>query len=302
MFFMGKQAVVDNPVKISGVTNSWLLADLTEEERELLRRKESGVITTGNLGFFEPSKILKYFSHKFNQIFEGSPDLRIHIDFPSSVGGNLAGTYYFVHGDIKDNDKSDLILSGPILVSDLDGNRISPDYVIEDNSGRIIPITRERIEQEIRNCYEGIDGNHNYQITKPERLAKLVGLDYSAEIEQLRQYAEKKRIERYSSRENLEGVLGQLEEALGYGGGGFFDEMSELPETTSRFLEIVPKISLLDDLNQRAVQFLNEYAKLYDDQIQEAEEEFNQAHENLEGIKGEKQYILGLANQLRTKK
>lgn len=299
---MDEQAVIDNPVKISGTNNNWVLADLTEEELSLLARKESGIITTGNLGFFEPSKILRYFSSKFNQIFEGGPDLRIHIDFPSNVETNLAGTYYFVHGDFRDSDNSDLILCGPILVSDLDGNKIKPDYVAEDNSGRVIPITRERIEQEIRNCYDGIDNKRHYELTKPERLAKLVGLDYSAEIEELKQYAEQKRIERYSSRKNLEGVLGSLEGALRQGGGGFFDEMSELPETTSVFLEIVPEISLPDDLNQRAVQFLNEYAQLYDNPIQEAEGEFNRARENLERIRGEKQYILGLANQLRTKK
>ena len=30
---MGKQAVMDNPVTINGNNNSWVIADLTEEER-----------------------------------------------------------------------------------------------------------------------------------------------------------------------------------------------------------------------------------------------------------------------------
>jgi len=296
---MVEEIIIENLVEISYNENR-IFIDLTEQEGKLIK-KERDFITTGNLGYIDPSKIKRYYSSKFDKIYPGSPNLEVRIDFEDSWHSRLAGKYYFIHGELIEPQKSDIILSGPILVSDIEQNKINSKYVVEDNSGRIIPITKERIESEIIKIEkEDIIASHYF--TKIERLSKLAGLDYSRKINQLKEFTQRNILKRYSSKENLEGVLERLESSTEIGCSSLFDEMSWDLQVIDEFLKYLPEITLPQDLKERAINFLNNYAEAYEGHIDKAEEKVKEANEEMKAFKKGQQKIRELAVWLRNKK
>lgn len=253
---------------------SWITVELTDEEKKLIipcgiRRERvfQGFFTTGNLGYIDPSKVKEFYDHKLKQRVLGSPDLKVRIEFEDLwESSNLAGSYNFMHRDIKSDYT--LILSGPILVSDVLEKKINPKYVYKDNSGRIIPITRERIEMEIQNGIEQINRGYGESFNEVEKLAKVAGLDFLKEIEQAKQYNQIKDLEGYSQQENLDEVLIRLES---WANADFCidrdEEMGAVfgeEETLKRFLKMVPKVNFpTQGLKERALKFLKGYSNTY---------------------------------------
>jgi len=296
---MVEEIIIENLVEISYNENR-IFIDLTEQEGKLIKKKGE-VINTGNLGYINPKKIAKYFSSKFDKVFGGSPNLEIRIDFEDSWYSRLAGEYCFIHGELTEPQKSDIILSGPILVSDIEQNKINSKYVVEDNSGRIIPITKERIESEIIKI-EKKDITASHCFIKIERLSKLAGLDYSRKINQLKESTQRNVLKRYSSRGKLEGVLERLESSTEIGCSSLFDEMSGDLQVINEFLKYLPEITLPQDLKERTINFLNNYAEAYEGHIDEAEEEVKEANEEMKTFKKGQQKVRELAVWLRNKK
>ena len=138
----------------------WVVALLTPEEaakiNEIKKQGPTGPISTGfystgNLGYIDPKKISGYFVRELNRGFKGPPKLSVYIDFTDMRMGTLIGNYCFLH---EEDGTEYPFLGGPIL----EGDDIDVQYISEDNSGHFIPITSERINKEIREIYNQIDG------------------------------------------------------------------------------------------------------------------------------------------------
>jgi len=285
---------------------NWILANLTEQEFLCLIRREDNLLRTGNLGYIDPLKIKRYFSSEFNKTFDGSPKLSVRIDFEDEWKvSHIAGRYYFIHGDLNKEKGYDIILSGPILISDVEENKINAKYVVEDNSGKIIPVTEDRVKKGIERL-EGLEIINPWDFNKIEKLSKVAGVDYSEKINKLKESTQRKVLERYSSRENLESVLERFEGTTEYACSSLFldNDLYEGPdlEGLDEFLKFLPKIDLPSDIKERTIKFLNEYAQSFHPDIIEAEEKIKEDTERLKTLEGEQQYLERLSCMLRNQK
>jgi hypothetical protein len=256
--------------------NSCLWANLDSSERMLIsphsRSSPRGIFNTGNLGYINPERVTRFMPYKKNRIISGSPDLSVKIDFEEDWRVGLAGTYYF-HAHLE-KDKSTPVLSGPIFPTDIAGNKIDPRFVVEDNSGKIIPLTEERIRRKI---YEGrkivAKGGIEY-FNVVEKLAKVGGFDFSKQIEQARQLNDRAELSRYSSPENLVPVLNELDRFIPTMQFDTKDEdlLNPSYEVLDEFLEMVGRVKFPNQmLKTRAVNILREYQKSISSQRDEQE-------------------------------
>ena len=272
---------------------NWIEAELTEEEKNLLRPVEhsSNFFSTGNLGYIDPSRVKKYFVAELEEEFSGSPNLRVKIDFVDEwekQRGALAGDYYFTHP--KKEEGGHIILFGPINKNDVLEEKIDPKYVIQDNSGKIIPITKERVEEELGHARSSIDNGYRgfTHLGDAERLAKIANLDYSKQIDELKKYDHKKLIERESSVKSLEKTLENLENWWGFG----FDPENPSAELYFEFRKIIDEIEFPNSkLRDRTVNFLHALYEQYDHYIDKSEEEIKEQKEVIESYERNKEKI-----------
>ena len=231
---------------------SWVLAELSPKEAGLIKPNDGrGTYNTGSIGYIDPKKVRRYFVGKEQREYEGAPKLKIHIRDREP----MLGEYGFYH----EADEGQCVLIGYILPSD----KPDPRYIILDDSGKFISITRERIEKEIRNARDVIDGGEDadMEIAFAERLAKNGGLDFAKELTELRKYNESSELTRYRSPENLKEVISELKELMGYTS---FEHLADgAGEELDKFLERLPTLDMPPELKPAARQVITSYIGLY---------------------------------------
>jgi hypothetical protein len=294
------------PIKLTDRYTSWIIADLTEQERSLLTpsRYIAEAFHTNNLGYIDPSKVKSYFCGELNQEFIGPPILNVYIEFEEDwEKDRIAGQYAFRH-TTANNKNNYLILFGYISKDDVLNKKINPAFVKEDNSGKIIPITKEIIQKEINNQLKAIDDPLVWSqgdFRKAERLVELTSIDLKKEIEEARKYGFSKYVEKYSSSKHLDEIFPDLEESaefIGHDEGGFYEDQF------SEFIKLAAHIKFpADKYRQRAVKILNTLAASYESAAirvqKKLEEETKNRTLEINSIKSNRANIVGLIEKVR---
>ena len=203
---------------------SWLEAELSRDEaRKLqplsdaaaeksytltgrLRQMADALYCPDGLGYVSPEKVRRHYVAKERNIYTRHLVHSVSIDFADGKKGDTIGKYWYHH---KPEGKSDspvrslgneplglflsgeAILSGPVFA----GDKIDSAFISEDNSGKYIPITKERILSLLQNAGETAGGHLNpgfwrKELDKAEKLAKASGLDLSYDVSEARKRAE----------------------------------------------------------------------------------------------------------------
>jgi len=286
----------DKLFKLSSFTNDWLTAELTPEESMKLTmiRKEgvpTGVYTTGNLGYIDPKKVRSYFCGECGKEYEGSPELRIYIEFGDErTGRHIIGNYIFLH---YEETKLHGILGGPVLEEDA----IDIKYIVEDNSGKFIPITRERIEKEIEKAHKRVDDGWKAfsEIREIEKLSKLAGFNFDKKIKELRKYDEDYEFKRYNQPENLKAMVENLSETMSFASFDYLESTGKR-DTIEEFLDRLPKLTIPTELKENLKFVINSYTDLYEEALEESK---NELRETKESIKREESEIKRLKKLLK---
>lgn len=306
-------------VKLCSIKNSYVLALLTEQEFLLVNEIPDmpDFYTTGNLGYLAPEKIKRYFSSTLGKELQRAPELKVKIDFEEDwekVLMGRAGEYSYIHRFTAQKGKPeiDLILHGPITKQDVLDKKIDSRHVKHDYSGRIIPITKEIIETEIRRELSMVNNPsfmHRGNFRKAEKLAKVAGIDFSHEIEQASQNASKKYYEKYSAPKYLNKVLKDLEESLElyhpYIAINDEEQYAEdyWSERFSDFFEHALNIIFpSEEYRKRAVVILEILAHRYAESAISAEqrlkEHVEKRKDEIEGVRGHRLQIIDLKNKI----
>jgi len=256
------------------------------------------------LGYIDPSRVQSYYDSKGKEIVKDSGSLQAKVIVGFKGERHSAGDFYLCR-EITDSD-SRIIYSGWIRESDLVPGRINPSYVVEDNRGIIIPITRERILEEIKKGMDLVEKGYRENFQKPEKLAEVAGFDFKEEISNAKTHSEERYIQRYSSEENLKAVLDSLDEFGEYGYGLQFDgEMGEDPheETLGEFFDNLPRINFPNDsFRERTVDFLNHYEKEASEMLQHRQTELEKKiEEELGFFRSKRDRVKLLLNNLESK-
>ncbi len=207
------------------------------------------------LGYINPCQVKGYFVDEDKTVL-GCPELNVWIDFVENwIARGNAGEFSFQLGK---GDNLNILFSGTLLAQDVLQKRISPEYISKDDSGIIIPITLERISEEVEIVRNKCDNGKVFNIGYLERLARVGLVDAREQIRELKVYCEKRKVEVYSSTENLETVLDALEELefnAGYDGDN---------DIYVDFVEMVERVKFPNqELKDRACRLLTQFAESY---------------------------------------
>ncbi len=297
----------------NGLNMSWLVSRLSSAQLPLIKEDKQmpGFFQPGNLGYLDPSQVVEYFSSIENRVYPGSPQLRVYIDFEGDWQGNLAGRYFFMH-PLKEKHSimgtEDFILNGFVSDQDVIQKRVDPKYVKEDNSGRIIPVTIDRVEKAMQFQEKRIrdpDSWPTYDFRDAEKLARIVGIDISGRVKALEAEAVEKHTVKYSSPENLGKVLGELEEQLA---GGFIvpiddDDLGDYDGNLRDFLSNIGKVRFPEgEFKRRAVAVLRNVSEGYDKRVDTLQEglakKIKEQQDVIDSIRGEKVNLLAIAQKI----
>lgn len=242
----------ENIVQISSVMNGgYLQVRLSQSEISMLCKvsdQNSGedYLSTGSLGYIDPSKIESYFVKDILKEFMGSPKLSVFIRPPDEHDAGLIGSYYFIH---TEEGKEFVILGGPILK----GDRPDPKYIERDESGMFVPITEEAVMKVIKEGEEQLKRSVSVYdvINTAKKMAKLAGLEMDKEISVLVEHNDRFELERYQA--ELPNTVAQISESLrvanfmsGYDDETemFNDEIHERIRNAEELLGKLPKLKL----------------------------------------------------------
>ena len=210
-------------------------------------------------GYIDPNNVRGYYLDGEKTIL-GSPELKVWIGikerWDDGVYQRKAGYYEF---SVDEGDSEKIILYGDVGKKDVLEKRISVEYVVEDYSGIILPITRDKVVDNFNDARARYDDGSNVDFKQLEGLVRASGFDFDSELANLKVYGEQKAIERYSCVENLEKVLYRFEER-----GFYFEDGQIDDETYGKFIDMVGKINFPNDcLKDRAIKLLNKFSECY---------------------------------------
>jgi hypothetical protein len=259
-------------------------------------------------GYIHPDNVIGYFQEHTNLIL-GPLQLRVWIGFREEWNNVMyegrAGSYEFSPTSRFNHDED--VVYGGILPQDVLEKRIDPQYIAEDCSGVIIPITPEVVEKRIQEQIDRIDSGKTISadFDHAEKLAKAGGLDFSERLRQAKAYTHDKYVDWYSNPKRLEETLSSLE-----GSAEFFvvrtsvdEDYGHMPDGYSDFLEIIEEIIFPDpSLKERVLRLLDTYSQGHYQaatQIQtELEKMVRERTEEAQGFKSEGQRLALLKRKL----
>lgn len=160
-------------------------------------------------GYIDPGRVIEYFDSKENDVVKGSPICKIQIFFQDDWEINYASgvqVFFSKYGEGHGN----LIFNNFLKPNDVLKNKIDAQYVGEDKSGLIIPITKNILEAKLQKYYCDINGRLGGNLVEIERLAEVGQIDFSKEIDTAKAYTHQKIVEYYSSKEGLDEVLDEM--------------------------------------------------------------------------------------------
>ena len=278
----------------------WVVAELTPEESRKLSEIivegiPTGTYTTGNLGYIDPQKVRRYFIPQVGREYDGPPELEVFIRLPSEqLGDHIIGNYCFIH---KEEGEEHYPLHGPILK----GDNVDIRYIVDDLSGKFIPITRERIERAVGNAYATIDKGYSnafYEIKVAEELAKVAGLSFSRELRKLRRYAKETDWRMYSQPDNLRKTIEDLTKAMEFAGFDFLENTGK-GELLREFLTRLPRLSIPPELREDVRFIIDSYSKLYEQSAEEVQEQIKKLREDARRDRREKKRLEKLLELLQ---
>ncbi len=271
--------------RLHGLRNNWAEVELTPEEASKITRHSDGHYSTGNLGYFDPGKVRRYFVEELDRIFRGSPHPVIYIRAEDDWRYSRIGTYELVH---REGSESYGVIFSPVLK----GDQIDVQYVVDDESGKFVPVTREKVEGEIRDAYVDIDQDRGVDFHRIENLAKASGLDFADEIGKLERRFEEAEFNRYNAPEHLRKVIEELNGALRdrYVSLGHLSGSGTV-ETLDEFLGRLPTLTIPEDLKPVIPEIIGGYLRAYDNAIAVEQETISEKQEKIERLQAEKARI-----------
>jgi len=296
---------LSNPLGLGAI-----VARLTPEEARLLGKysipegvgRDKITFSTGNLGFFDPSRIVGYECKKCGKEYEGSPAVFVDVDgVEFEMPGDLIGSASYNCKTCNNH-----IHGAPVLR----GDTINPEFVRRDESGEFVKPTLEAIEAELQEALQcgqqAIGGNLDDQpylrhVNVAERWARKIGYAIPSEsVDAIREAHDAAWLEHYQAnlKGNLEWMLsdefafslGELDET-----DRSYFEASGASERFHRFYSALPRLKTDDPEIKRLVstvlmryqQMLEENLERKKGQLSELEIEVRQSSEEVEKVKRE---------------
>ncbi|MBI2545485.1 MAG: hypothetical protein HYW22_02760 [Candidatus Aenigmarchaeota archaeon] len=271
--------------RLHGLQDSWVEVELTPEEVSKLGPLDNtymiGSYHVGHLGFFDPRKVKRYFVDRLGKTFTGSPTEAHVTILAENHWHGFIGTYWMVH---KEGSNEYGVYMGPVYRDD----PIDVSYVRDDESGTIVPVTREKVEGEIAYAYRRIDEGFGADLRRIGNLVNASGLDFAAEVERLAKYDDDVSFKRYNAPEHLRELIPELVRELGdYATLEHIGE-SGVGEKLDEFFGLLPKLTIPEDLVSDVDRIKANYLNAYDRAIEEKQDEIKEAEERIEGLRARK--------------
>jgi len=283
----------------------WIRPD---HERTPPKENAQDGLSLHSFGYVSPTQVGAYVPAEGEEKIVGVPKQSVRIKHPSRWVNSVAGEYYFYHEDASGEEQ--LIIGGTVLVEDIEEGKIDPRYVVQDLSGRVFPITREKINGVLIKAYESAEGGipGSNLIGDLELMAEASGLDCKAQIRELKGFMHERYLERYSAPDNLVTKIQNLESACGCS-LILKDDSGELLNPylgeVWEFIGLLPEIEIPQDLRKRTQEALWNYMEMCDgakrELMDELEEKKVKVGDDIEDIEAERLRVIGLANSLRDK-